>query len=724
MKNSTPYSVALTGGVFNTNVSVSDDDATLEDLYKEAGTPTELDVTAEEYHTYSREKKSRIKKTLRYFVGAVLKGPRHDENVVARTMVTMDIERNKNTPAEPPSPQTIASRLRALGESGWIYTSIGHTPEHPRYRVVLPLVEPITAPTPAQAAKVLEYTTRTAAKRLGLENWLDTVSWTLSQPMYLPAKLRDGHFYQKYISGRAWGIVATPVNGYDLLSGKKPPADIPDKPLDPVLLAIKAAGLYLRENPKHPGMHFITCPHGDEHTTKSDSKTAYYEAHFDGNPRPAVKCMGTGPDEDGKPHLTYASLVRWLKKDGHLTQEQQSEVGVLDDYETFDEKASIHRLLDREPVAREWAVDRFAPTGKVTVLAGPGGVSKSMFMLHLLLYASTGRSWAGFSMDEPVRSLYVSYEDDLPELHKRIHTLASALRSEDSGTFDLLYDVNGSIQRNIRMFAADSEAASWLLLTKPDRFGQPTRSERVEWLIGYLRSRHIKLLCLDPAVYTHQLEENSVADMASYMQMLTHIAKTAECAVVVLHHMHKAAGWASLDEINQGSLRGASSFADNARSVGVLVSMPIKDAEAYGLPIDTTTSSRYAVLKHVKHNYSAPLDTMVFERKGALLVHRPEITKLGREQLAEVVEATKQAENERQILRWTNRVLEVLNDCSAPISLNHVSVELKTRSNRIKPVLEYCEQQDLIETEHGPNRSILHSITKAGKQYLKQQKGT
>jgi RecA-family ATPase len=701
-----PYSIVLTGGVHNTRVSASAEEATLEDLYQQAGKPQDLDTSAEDYHASTKVEQSNIKKRLRYFVGAVIEGKRHDSNVQTRTMLTLDVEQAKDG-THPPSPQAVVKRLQELGGSGWVYTSLSHTSDAPRYRVVLPLGKHLE---PDAAA--LEASTRTAARKLGVENWLDAKSWTLSQPMYLPAKLKGGSFYQKLISGKAWA----PAQAV-----KSQPADIPDERPDFMLQAIHAAGLYLRENPKHKGMHFITCPFSEMHTTESESKTVYYEAHFDGNPRAAVKCMGTGPDTDGKPHLTYAILVRWLKDNGHLTQDQQAEAGVMDDYDVFDQKADLGHMLDAEPVSRTWAIDKLAPVGKVTVVAGPGGVSKSMLMLHVLVHAAMDKEWAGFRYAQPLRSLYVSYEDDTQELHKRVNTLAAAMREQDDGIMDTLYDVNGTIRQNLRMFAADDEASAWLLLTKPDRFGQPERSPRVDWLIGYLQAKRIRLLALDPAVYTHQLEENNIADMAAYMQTLTYIAKQANCAVVVLHHMHKVAGWSAIDDINQGSLRGASSFADNARSVAVVVSMPIKDAETYGLPADHATTSKYAVLKHVKHNYSAPLETMVFERKGALLVHRPDIVKMDRTALAEAREQTKADEQERRVQQWVERVLAALTE-SPGASLTQLSVDLNTRTNRLKPVLEHCEAQDWVEVEDGPNRSKLHSLTKLGRSYLRTLK--
>lgn len=709
MTKPTPYSYVTTGGVSNTRVKTSNAAATLADLH---ATPvTQLTTTSREYHTADKKTKTSIKKTLPYFVGGVIDGKRDDANVRSRTLLTLDVEQGPHD-EPPPSPESVVEKLRNLGGAGWVYTSLSHTAEAPRYRVVLPIGSPLGA----ESTAALQASTQAAAKKLGIAEWTQPESWRLSQAMYLPAKLRGGEYYSALVEGKSWKAVTAPAPAKAI---DKKIADIPDAKVDPVLHAIKAAGLYLRENPRHPGMHFITCPFIDQHEAENDTQTVYYEAHFDGNPRAAVKCFDTAPDHDGQHHLTYASLVASLRERGHLASDAALDQTPLDEYSVFDTKSHLGTVLSTEPVKREWVVEQFAPCGKVTVLAGPGGVSKSMLMLQLLLYASLGVRWAEFQVATPVRSLYVSYEDDRQELHGRVHTLTRALRDQDSGAFDVLYDVNSTVQQNVRMFAADDEAASWLLLTKPDRYGQPVRGERVEWLIGYIKERGIKLLVLDPAVYTHQLEENDIAAMATYMQTLTYIAKQGGCAVVVLHHMNKTGGWAQLDDINQGSLRGASSFADNARSVAVVVSMPIKDAEAWGLPATHETTGRYAVVKHVKHNYSAPLPTMVFERKGALLIPRPDITRLDKAVLEEVRERSKQQEATSRINTWVPRVLTALREYSGPVSQNQISLKLGTKTSTMKAVLEYCHVQDFVDITDGPNRSRLHELTQNGRNFLK-----
>lgn len=714
----TPYSVVLKGGVRRTRTTPSADDATLEALYQQFSEPEELDTSADEYAALSKKQRSDLKKDLAYFVGATLHGPRHDSSVVQRTMLTLDIELALKQAGDPPPPaQQVTKRLRELGGCGWVYTSISHTPDAPRYRVVLPLGNPLEVDDVPTATEALKASTLEAARKLGVEQWCTPESWVLSQPMYAPVRLRGGEFFQAFVKGKAWRTVA-PAAPAPREKGQ--PADIPDDAADPVLHAIKAAGLYLREG-KAPGMHYITCPFQDQHGAENDSQTVYYEAHFNGYPHPSVKCMDTAPDEDGQPHLTVKTLVHWLRAEGHLSDKGQRDAGVLEDYTVFDARTDIGHLLQSDPPEREWAIEQFAPVGKVTVVAGPGGVSKSMLLLHVLAYAAMHHEWAGFRSKKALRSLYVSYEDDITEIHSRTHRLAESLRATDNGLLDALHDVDGTIRKNLRLFAADDDAHGWLLLTKPDRFGPPERTPRVDWLVGYLREFNIKLLALDPAVYTHQLEENNIADMAAYMQTLTYIAKQAECAVVVLHHMNKVGGWAQLDDINQSSLRGASSFADNARSVAVVVSMPVKDAETYGLPAEPATCAKYAVFKHVKHNYSAPLPTMIFERQGAALVPRPEIKRLDPGAIAEARDAQKDTLALLKAATLAPKVLQCLTEHTGPISQAQIAAYLNAKHGKAKAAIDWCVGQDLVELEPAERQggSSRHSITSEGKAWLR-----
>lgn len=719
----TPYSYAR--GVHNTRVSVSEDDTTLAELRSRFKKPVVLEMRSIEYHNSTKAARGNVKKALPYFVGGVVEGKRHDANVQERTLLTLDIEaptiraneteaqrRKRESAGQPPPPEDVFDTLDTLGMEGWVYTSISHTPAAPRYRVVLPLKKPISGD--ALTEETLRASTRAAATMLGINEWCTPESWVMSQPMYLPAKLRDGVYWEAYTAGQPWRTV-----GKDAVERTKDaPADIPDAPLDPVLAALQRAGLYLQEDPGHTGKHFITCPFADQHGSVNETQTVYYEAHHDGNPRPAVKCFDTDPDEDGKPHLTYKILVNWLRDGGWLQgkDENPDTATALEDYDTFARKAGVGQFLQALPEEREFAWERFAPVGKVTVLAGPGGVSKSMLMLHLLVHGALGQAFGGFEVKRPLKGLYASYEDDTMELHKRVHRLAQALRDADDGMGDMLYDIDSALQKNLMLYAADDNAMAWLLMVKPDQRGAAERTARVDWLVGLIKHAGLRVLVLDPVVYTHNLEESSPGDMALYMQTLTYIAKQGNCAVVVLHHMHKTAQWATLEDINQGSLRGASSFADNSRSVGVLVNIPPKDAPRFNLP----AGGQFAYFKHVKHNYSAPMEPTIFERRGALLIPRTDIQELSMAEAREAQEDAKARQKQATLDIKAFTLVGWLAD-SPGATTNMIREGTGIRYTLLRDLLSYAVGVGYVHEADGVNRSKIYTTTKEGKAWFKTQ---
>jgi hypothetical protein len=80
----------------------------------------------------------------RGFVGARLKLEddgkhvrRQKKNVLARTLIVLDIETSKKTGEVPPALDELAEKIRAHGWTAAIWTSHSHTPDDIRYRVVL-----------------------------------------------------------------------------------------------------------------------------------------------------------------------------------------------------------------------------------------------------------------------------------------------------------------------------------------------------------------------------------------------------------------------------------------------------------------------------------------------------------------------------------------------------------------------------------------------------------
>jgi Mrp family chromosome partitioning ATPase len=78
-----------------------------------------------------------------------------------------------------------------------------------------------------------------------------------------------------------------------------------------------------------------------------------------------------------------------------------------------------------QPPTRDWHVQGLIPAREITLLSGDGGTGKSLLALQLAVASAAGTDWVGtFPSQGPV--LFVSAEDDLEELHRRLATIVRA----------------------------------------------------------------------------------------------------------------------------------------------------------------------------------------------------------------------------------------------------------------------------------------------------------
>lgn len=83
-------------------------------------------------------------------------------------------------------------------------------------------------------------------------------------------------------------------------------------------------------------------------------------------------------------------------------------------------------LLRRPAPERKWIVENLIPENVVTLLAGDGGTGKSTLALQLGIAAATGTPWVGNEVQR-VRTLILSAEDDLDEMHFRCEKILEGL---------------------------------------------------------------------------------------------------------------------------------------------------------------------------------------------------------------------------------------------------------------------------------------------------------
>ena len=73
-----------------------------------------------------------------------------------------------------------------------------------------------------------------------------------------------------------------------------------------------------------------------------------------------------------------------------------------------------------QPIPRQrWLVPDLIPAGNVTILSGDGATGKSLLGLQLAVAVATGGEWIG-TAPEPGKALFVSAEDEIEEIHRRL----------------------------------------------------------------------------------------------------------------------------------------------------------------------------------------------------------------------------------------------------------------------------------------------------------------
>lgn len=173
---------------------------------------------------------------------------------------------------------------------------------------------------------------------------------------------------------------------------------------------------------------------------------------------------------------------------------------------------------------RQWHVPGNIPTGQVTLFSGDGGTGKSLLAKQLAASTATGAQWLGLDVREG-RALYLSAEDDIDEMHRRLAAIG--------GISDM--------QRLTLRSLAGQDA----LLAKPrDKTGVMAPTPLFEALDARMALERPVLLVLDTLADFFGENENDRAQVRQFIGMLRGLAIRHNCAVFLLSHP-SVAGMAS-----------------------------------------------------------------------------------------------------------------------------------------------------------------------------------
>ncbi len=251
--------------------------------------------------------------------------------------------------------------------------------------------------------------------------------------------------------------------------------------------------------------------------------------------------------------------------------------------------------------------------GNVGMLAGPGGIGKTMLELQLAVALATGTPACGGLFSEfklepnPARIVLVVPEESLLVLQHRLHAIVHALHAHLTRS-DAVLEVpsfTAHLNANLRLYPESSDGFALLNWSM----------ERTEVFAHLVHAcEGARLVVIDPLRQFHACDENDSAAMNAMVQTLRKLAQETGAAVVFAHHTNKTATYLGQGD-GAGAARGSSALTDGVRWQLNLSRLSPEQAQQAG--IDKDDLAHFVRLDVSKANYLPPQRPWILQRRSS-----------------------------------------------------------------------------------------------------------
>lgn len=242
---------------------------------------------------------------------------------------------------------------------------------------------------------------------------------------------------------------------------------------------------------------------------------------------------------------------------------------------------------------REWLLGNEFCKGFVSSVVAAGGTGKSALRLLQLISIACNKPLCGQYIFRRARVLFVSLEDNRAEVDKRIKAIV------DHYGLDREKDLKGwftcwRLRKTHKLAVLDAK--------RMRQVGNLDRLLRERVAKAAQDGNPIDLVCLDPYVKLHGLDENSSGDMNFVGDILDSLVVDLGIAIDAPHHVHKG----TIEPGDADAGRGSSGIRDAARINSTLCSMSKEEAERFGVPVELRR--QYVRLDPAKVNIAPPAE--------------------------------------------------------------------------------------------------------------------
>jgi hypothetical protein len=241
------------------------------------------------------------------------------------------------------------------------------------------------------------------------------------------------------------------------------------------------------------------------------------------------------------------------------------------------------------PPPREWLLGTTFCRGFMSALIADGAVGKTALRIAQLMALAAGRELTGETVHRRCRVLFVSLEDSLDEVHRRVLAAMkhhNVKHAEIAGWF----------------FYTALAGIGWKIADAKGRAAELERRLRQEIERSEAENRKLDLICLDPFVKAHSSVENANEEMDRVCDIMVGLADRHGVAIDITHHTTK--GQAAAGNADAG--RGAGAIKNAARLVYTFVPMTPEEARMHSIGEDERVSLRRVDFGKVNLTQASP----------------------------------------------------------------------------------------------------------------------